>query len=89
MWLQCFNEQAEFLLGKTANEMNVLKESDTAAYEAVFQNAAFQTVTFKIRAKSEIYQEEQKVRCAVTSSSKVDWVLGGKDLVKMIDGYMV
>lgn len=75
------------MLGKTADEMHMLKESDSNAFEQVCKALLYQTMTFKAKAKSETYQDDQKVKVSTLSCSKVDWVQTGRDLVKMIDDF--
>jgi replication factor A1 len=86
-WLQAFNDQAEMLLGKNANTMFDLKDIDQAGFEKVFSDAIHRMYEFKVRAKSETYQDEQKLRCTVNSISKVDWEKSSKDLIGLIEGF--
>jgi len=56
-WVTAFNDEGAIILGKTAQELNGLKEmGNDAAYEQVFGEACFTTWVFKIRAKMEHYQ---------------------------------
>lgn len=75
------------MLGKKANELFDLKDVDQAGFEKVFADAIHQMYEFKVRAKSETYQDEQKLRCTVNSISKVDWEKSSKDLIALIEGF--
>lgn len=67
-WLNAFNETGEQLLGKTAEELYYLRQSDEAAYGNVFKEALFKSYMFRIRAKQENYQGEMKLRCNILAA---------------------
>lgn len=54
-WLQGFNDVGLVVFGKTANEMNALKEQDESAYNAVIAKANCNTFNFGCRAKQDTY----------------------------------
>lgn len=56
-WVTCFNDTAETLLGKSAQEVGELidNENDTSASEAFFSKLAFTTHVMKLRNKMEFY----------------------------------
>jgi replication factor A1 len=85
--LQAFNDQAEVLLGHSANALFDLKDTDQAGFERVFADAIHQMYEFKVRAKCETYQDEQKLRCSVNSITKVDWEKSSADLIALIEGF--
>jgi replication factor A1 len=62
IWITAFNEAAESLLGKTADEMMELKESDEGQYNNAFQGATGKTFTFSCSAKQDSYN----VSCHLT-----------------------
>jgi replication factor A1 len=87
-WLNAFNDTAEQLLGKTAAEMNDLKQSgNEGAYEAVYEAANFKTFNFKIRAKSDTYQDETRVRCHIIGASGLDFKAESLLLLDQIEAY--
>lgn len=53
-WVTCFQEAAEALLGKSAQEVGDLFHDDKQ-FQEVFNKAAFKTCTFRLRAKMESY----------------------------------
>ena len=55
-WVQTFNEQAETLLEKSADEMVAIKDSDHKEFEAVFQRALFKSFMVKLRVKADTFQ---------------------------------
>lgn len=70
-WLNAFNETGEQLLGKTAEELYYLRQSDEAAYGNVFKEALFKSYMFRIRAKQENYQGEMKLRCNILAALSI------------------
>ena len=60
IWLNCFGDVGRMIMGKTADQLNELKENDEKAAGEVFQEAACKTWLFKCRAKMDTYQEQQR-----------------------------
>ncbi|KAJ3196661.1 Replication factor A protein 1, partial [Irineochytrium annulatum] len=85
-WFSLFNEQAEQLFGKTANEMAQLQTND-AGFKAASQAPMWSKLMVKVRAKAESYQSEDKVRLTVQTLSKVDFKQACADLDQMIAAY--
>ncbi|XP_014827839.1 PREDICTED: replication protein A 70 kDa DNA-binding subunit-like isoform X2 [Poecilia mexicana] len=54
-WVTCFQETAEVLLGRKAEELGQLRETDEEGFDEVFQKANFSTHIFKNRVKLETY----------------------------------
>jgi replication factor A1 len=55
IWITAFNEAAESIVGKTANELVEMKEVDEAQSSAVFQLALGKTYLFQCSAKQDSY----------------------------------
>ena len=88
-WLSSFNDVGEQLMGKSANELHMLKQQgDEHAFEAAFQEASFKSYLFRVRAKQENYQDEMKVRCQVLSAAPIDYVKETKHLMGEIKKYL-
>ncbi|XP_035998883.1 replication protein A 70 kDa DNA-binding subunit [Fundulus heteroclitus] len=64
-WVTCFQETAEVLLGRRAEELGQLRETDEAEFEKVFQKVNFTTHIFKNRVKLETYNDECRVKVTV------------------------
>ena len=62
-----FNDQAVALLGMPANELKRLKDSDTAAYEAVFNKVQWKPLLFRLRAKMDNYNNQSRLKSAIHS----------------------
>jgi len=88
-WLSCFNDVAEQILGKPAAELNgYLDQGNTEAYEQVFANANFSSWIFNCRAKSEVYQDEQRVKMVVRSCQPLNFVEESSLLIEKIRAQM-
>lgn len=84
-WVNAFNETAEQLLGKSAEEMYYLKSSDEALFQQVFKEAMFKHYVFRIRAKQENYQGEQKLRCNILAALPVNAEEESRQLIEKLD----
>ncbi|XP_015235534.1 PREDICTED: replication protein A 70 kDa DNA-binding subunit-like [Cyprinodon variegatus] len=71
-WVTCFQETAEVLLGRKAEELGQLRETDEAEFDEVFQKANFKTHIFKNRVKLETYNDESRVKVTVMEVLPVD-----------------
>ncbi|KAK5612981.1 hypothetical protein CRENBAI_003495 [Crenichthys baileyi] len=71
-WVTCFQETAEVLLGRKAEELGQLRETDEAEFDEVFQKANFTTHIFKNRVKLETYNDESRVKVTVMEVLPVD-----------------
>eukprot|EP00003_Mantamonas_plastica_P022780 TRINITY_DN3945_c0_g1_i2.p1 TRINITY_DN3945_c0_g1~~TRINITY_DN3945_c0_g1_i2.p1 ORF type:complete len:551 (-),score=202.83 TRINITY_DN3945_c0_g1_i2:80-1732(-) len=83
-WMNAFNDTGEKLLGINANELDIKKENDEAAYNGVFQAACFKQYVIKLRAKEEIYNDVSRVKCAIQSLDPIDYVAESKNLLDEI-----
>ncbi|CAI4224683.1 unnamed protein product [Auanema sp. JU1783] len=73
IWVTLFGKSAEKVLGRTANELGELKEGDTDAYNAVFEQIRFKYHNWRIRAKPETYNDETKMRYSVVDVTDVNY----------------
>lgn len=76
LWLTAFNEVAQFLLKRSAQEVSEYKEfGNSTAYEQVFKDAMFKPYLFKCRAKNELNKEtgESKIRYHVVAATPVNY----------------
>ncbi|XP_014477578.1 PREDICTED: replication protein A 70 kDa DNA-binding subunit [Dinoponera quadriceps] len=72
-WITAFNEEAEKILGMSAQELGELKENDNDAYMQKFGDASFKRFTFALRVKSEVFQDEMRMRHTCVSISPVNY----------------
>jgi replication factor A1 len=89
-WLSCFNDIGIEILGKKAQELHQMRENDNEpAVKAAFQEATFKTYLFKVRAKSESFNEDKKVRCNIMSIYPIDYVKEAHNVLRAIEQYKV
>ena len=60
MWLSCFDEVGQTIMGMSANELTRLKEEDERAATEAFAEANCKTLLFRCRAKMDTFQEQQR-----------------------------
>lgn len=84
-WLSIFNEVGEVLLGKNAEEMYYLKNSDETAFSEALKAPLHKEFMFRVKAKQENYQGETSVRCQVMSAQPVNAEEESKFLINKIE----
>ncbi len=60
IYLSCFDEVGQIIMGMTADQLVELRENDEPAATAALDGANCQTLLFKCRAKMENYQDQQR-----------------------------
>jgi len=83
-WVTMFSDEAEKLLGKTANEIGELLETDKEAADAIFNDVSFQQKVFKLRTKVETYQDVPKSKTIVAAVSEPNYKEYNKHLLNNI-----
>lgn len=73
-WLTCFQDSAELILQSTAQNIGVLKQDDSPAFEDIFNKANFSSFVFKNRARMEKYNDENRMKTVCLQASSVDQV---------------
>ena len=58
LWLNCFDDVGQAIMGMSANDLMMRKEEGT--HSIIFENVLCSTYTFKCRAKMDTYQDQQK-----------------------------
>jgi replication factor A1 len=72
-WITTFNESAEKILGMTAQALGDLQEKNKDAYLQKFGDANFKRFTFNIKAKSEVFQDEVKIKYVCGSVTPINY----------------
>lgn len=83
-WASFFNDQAETLLGTTADEVYTASggvESHPQVYEAAFAQAAHSEWVFRCKVKQDIVNDEARVKTSVVSMFPLDYVQDAKDML--------
>lgn len=60
LWLSCFDDVGRMVMGMSGDQLMELKENDTEAMEKAFEAANCKTFTFKCRAKTDNFQDQQR-----------------------------
>jgi replication factor A1 len=64
LWLSCFDEAGQAIVGVSANEAMKIKNEDdensTQNFMTLMQEATCKTFNFRVRAKMETYQDQPK-----------------------------
>ncbi|VDM30217.1 unnamed protein product [Hydatigera taeniaeformis] len=85
-WITCFQNTAEVILGRSAEELGAIKESkDENQMENVFVNAIFKSWIFRLRAKVDTFNDESRLRVVAIEAKPVNFADYGRQLQKRID----
>jgi replication factor A1 len=60
LYLSCFDDVGRLIMGMSADELMALKEQDPTATTRAFEQANCKTMVFKIRAKMDHFQDQQR-----------------------------
>jgi len=69
----CFGDEAKTILGVSANDLVQMRESDYPGYEAAFSKALYSEYEYKIRAKTDTYQGESRVKWNVVQLRSLNY----------------
>ncbi|KAI0472557.1 replication factor-A protein [Xylariaceae sp. FL0804] len=74
LWLSAFDDVGRVVMGgMTADELTEAKESDEDRTAALFEAATCSQLTFRCRAKMDVYGENQRVRYQIMSAVPMDY----------------
>ncbi|XP_050350813.1 replication protein A 70 kDa DNA-binding subunit-like [Nymphalis io] len=82
--ITAFNEVAESMLGKSAEEVGHLLENDKEEYGRLFDEINLKTFLFNLRSKAETYNNEQRVQTIVMSAQPINYKDANSRFVKSI-----
>ncbi|KAK4019388.1 replication protein A 70 kDa DNA-binding subunit [Daphnia magna] len=81
-WVTCFQETAETLLGKSADEIGRLKDTDNAEFQKIFEEATFKWYVFRLRVKMEMYNDENRLKTNVYEVKEVNYKEHNERLIR-------
>jgi len=84
-WATCFQEYAEKILGVTSQDLGDALERDEERYNAIFSEATFKTYSFRMRAKSDNYNDETRVKHSVIGVEEINWSTYCSKLISEIE----
>jgi replication factor A1 len=88
MYVTLFNEQGVTIMGgKTADELELMRETDEAAFQKLVGEALFKTYHMRLKVKDELYQEQHRQAATVMSIMPIDYVKECAELIKAIGMY--
>lgn len=84
-WVSFFDDQAEVLLGISANELQKHYENDgQETYEGCFAKAQFSDWIFTCKVKLEEHQGEERIKTSVQSIHPMDYAKEGRSMLNAI-----
>lgn len=83
-WANCFNETAEKILGRTADEIGHLMEENKEEVDRVLASIHFSSFLFKLRCKNEIFGDQARNKLTVQSVGPVVYKDYNQYLIKSI-----
>ncbi|EMC95917.1 hypothetical protein BAUCODRAFT_71964 [Baudoinia panamericana UAMH 10762] len=88
MWLSCFNEVGQLIMGMDGNELHALQEAmEEKKLAEAFQEANCKTFVFKCKAKMDTFQDQQRVRYQVQYANPLNFQIESKKLADLIKVY--
>jgi replication factor A1 len=68
-----FDDMGAKIMGHTANELHLMKEEDHAGYEAAFERILMKQFSFKLRAKTDSYNGQQRIKTSILEAEPIDF----------------
>ena len=72
-WVTFFQETAEAVLGRPADELGSLRNDNENEFDQIFQEANFKPYVFKLRAKMETYNDESRLKTVCLQATPVNF----------------
>lgn len=93
-WLSCFDDVGRMIMGRSADELYELNDTESSSYDNkayldAFAEANCKTFIFKCRAKMDLYQDQHRVRYQVMSASPPNYAVEAAKLVEQIKLYSI
>ena len=83
-WVTMFNDQAKTFLGKSADDMFALNDSNTNAYEKECKSHCWRDVEMRLRIQADTYNEEKRLRVVCSTVKKINYAADSKFLLSEI-----
>uniref|UniRef100_T1IJW3 Replication protein A subunit n=1 Tax=Strigamia maritima TaxID=126957 RepID=T1IJW3_STRMM len=85
LWVTCFGDQAQAVLGKTSEELGGLIDSgEDDQVQAAMMDATFNSFIFKLKTFSDNYNDESRIKTSVITVAPVSHVEYGKQLIETL-----
>jgi len=83
-WATAFQDTGETIVGQSADMLGSLKEQDDNKFDQVMNAVNFKTYVFKLRAKIDSYNDEEKLKCTIVNVQEVDYESEAKRQIEVI-----
>ena len=84
-WMNCFQEQAEQILGYSSQELGQMSMQDPDRFGRVFQEAQLKPFNFRLSCKADNYNDEQRVRHTVRTVFAIDYAEQNKRKIRELE----
>mmetsp|Transcript_6549 Transcript_6549/g.11319 ORF Transcript_6549/g.11319 Transcript_6549/m.11319 type:complete len:587 (-) Transcript_6549:670-2430(-) len=83
-WLNTFNNEAELIIGMSADAAHDLNESNPAAFQSALKAAAWKPFSFKVKCKTEEYNGESRRRLTAANVYTMDFGVASRRMLAAI-----
>ncbi|CAG8444238.1 3605_t:CDS:1 [Ambispora leptoticha] len=87
IWVSAFHDTALKLLGIEASELLQMERNEYNKFEATFKSMRFKSFVFSCRAKSEYYQNNEKIKYTLVEVQPLNYVEEGYNLIRQINKF--
>nr|CAD7397032.1 unnamed protein product [Timema poppensis] len=84
LWVTCFNDVAQEILGATAQEVGLSENNNRFLYESYFRKPLFNNFIFRLCAKTEAYNDEKRLKFTIAKVMAIDFKKYSKCLLGSI-----
>jgi len=84
-WCSAFADQGEQILGIDCATLGRYNEEDKDRFDATIGKSVFQQFIFKMRGKTDVYNDEQRYKAIIVDVKPLDYVSYGQTLLKRIE----
>lgn len=83
--VQIFNDQAETILGKQADRLHDIRESDPASYKSALAHSTWHEWTMRVKCQAQEYNGEVRKRYAIIDVQPVNYVSETRRILQLIE----
>ncbi|CAK0787257.1 hypothetical protein CVIRNUC_010475 [Coccomyxa viridis] len=83
-WVTAFQDEAKALVGRSADEMQALKDSGSPEFDDVLNAVKCKSYVFKLRISEDTWQDEQRIRINITRIDTMEFAKESTNLLELI-----
>mmetsp|Transcript_11244 Transcript_11244/g.34432 ORF Transcript_11244/g.34432 Transcript_11244/m.34432 type:complete len:652 (-) Transcript_11244:220-2175(-) len=87
-WMSAFDETAKVIIGRSAEEMQQLQQTNAAEFERIIAEPQLQKYVVKVRAKQDTWRDEVRIKYQLQRIEPVDFVKESRLLLDEIRRYI-